>query len=204
VFFVRQSALFAQPFDTGRLEMRGERVLVAEDVRTFPLNGRSAFSASTNGVLVYRTGSVRAARTLAWYDRQGKQIAIVPDSAATYSGMSLHSDDRHLMAQIDNGNESDLWMIDLAQGTRSRITSDPKSEGSPVLSPDGRSLVMTAWSSSVHPATLPDILVVRSYPQRARANRREQPPLAHHIRRRVRRTNAPDGVKGWLDHDAYY
>jgi Tol biopolymer transport system component len=144
VFFVRQSTLFAQPFDTGRLEMRGERVLVAEDVRTFPLNGRSAFSASTNGVLVYRAGSVRASRTLAWYDRQGKQIAIVPDSAATYSGMSLSSDDRHLMAQIDESNESDLWMIDLEQGTRSRITSEPKSEGSPVLSPDGRLVVFAS------------------------------------------------------------
>ena len=144
VFFVRQSTLFAQPFDTGRLEMRGERVLVAEDVRTFPLNGRSAFSASTNGVLVYRTGSVRSSRTLAWYDRQGKQIAIVPDSAATYSGMSLSSDDRHLMAQIEEGNESDLWMIDLEQGTRSRITSEPKSEGSPVLSPDGRLVVFAS------------------------------------------------------------
>jgi Tol biopolymer transport system component len=144
VFFVRQSTLFAQPFDAGRLEMRGERVLVAEDVRTFPLNGRSAFSASTNGVLVYRTGSVRGSRTLAWYDRHGKQVAIVPDSAATYSGMSLSADDRHLVAQIEEGNESDLWMIDLEQGTRSRITSDPKSEVSPVLSPDGRRVVFAS------------------------------------------------------------
>jgi len=143
VFFVRQSTLFAQPFDTGRLQIRGERVLVAEDVRTFPLNGRSAFSAS-NGVLVYRTGSVRGSRTLAWYDRQGKQIAIVANSAATYSGMNLSSDDRHLIAQIEEGNESDLWMIDLEQGTRSRITSDPKSEVSPVLSPDGRLVVFAS------------------------------------------------------------
>jgi hypothetical protein len=115
VFFVRQSALFAQSFDTGRLEMRGERVLVAEDVRTFPLNGRSAFSASTNGVLVYRTGSARPGRMLAWYDRQGKQNAIVPGSPATYGGMSLGSDDRHVIVQIDEGNESDLWMIDLGR-----------------------------------------------------------------------------------------
>ena len=52
--------------------------------------------------------------------------------------MSLAADDRHLIAEIEEGNGSDLWMIDLEQGTRSRITSDAKSEGSPVLSPDGR------------------------------------------------------------------
>jgi Tol biopolymer transport system component len=138
VFFVRQSTLFAQPFDTGRLETSGAPMPISEDVRTFPLNGRSAFSVSTNGVLVYRSGTVTAGRALAWYDRNGKQIAIVPGSIAMYSGMSLAPDDRHLLAQIDEGSESDLWMIDLEQGTRSRITSDAKSEGSPVLSPDGR------------------------------------------------------------------
>jgi Tol biopolymer transport system component len=144
VFFVRQSTLFAQPFDTARLETSGEPVPIAESVRTFPLNGRSAFSASTNGVLVYRSGTVTAGRALAWYDRNGKQIAIVPDSTAMYGGMSLGSDDRHLIAQIQDGSESDLWMIDLEQGTRSRITSDAKSEGSPVLSPDGRLVVFAS------------------------------------------------------------
>jgi Tol biopolymer transport system component len=58
--------------------------------------------------------------------------------------MSLGSDDRHLIAQIDEGSESDLWTIDLEQGTRSRITSEAKSEGSPVLSPDGRQVVFAS------------------------------------------------------------
>ncbi len=56
VFFVRQSTLFAQSFDTARLETSGAPMPISDDVRTFPLNGRSAFSASTNGVLVYRSG----------------------------------------------------------------------------------------------------------------------------------------------------
>jgi Tol biopolymer transport system component len=138
VFFVRQSTLFAQPFDTARLEASGEPVQIAEDVRTFPLNGRSAFSASVNGILVYRSGATRSGRALAWHDRQGRQISIVPDSTAMYGAMSLESDDRRVIAEIEDGSESDLWMIDLDQGTRSRITSEGKSEGSPVLSPDGR------------------------------------------------------------------
>jgi eukaryotic-like serine/threonine-protein kinase len=144
VFFIRQSALFAQPFDPARRETTGEPVRVAEDVRTFPLNGRSAFSVSANGVLVYRTGATRVGATLAWHDRTGKQMAVVPDSNATYGGMSLARDEPHLVAQIDDGSGSDLWMIDLEQGTRSRVTSDPKTESAPVLSPDGQFVVFTS------------------------------------------------------------
>jgi len=149
VLFIRQSTLFAQPFDTTRLATSGEPIPIAEDVRTFPLNGRSAFSISANGVLVYRKGAVTVARTLAWNDSQGKQIAIVPSPAATYSGMSLGADDRHLVAQIEEGSASDLWLIDLDQGSRSRITSDPKSDGSPVLSPDGRFVVFASDRNGV-------------------------------------------------------
>ena len=149
VFFPRQSTLFAQPFDTARLETSGAPMPISDDVRTFPLNGRSAFSASTNGVLVYRGGTVTAGRALAWYDRNGKQIAIVPGSTAMYNGMSLAPNDRHLIAEIEVGSGSDLWMIDLEQGTRSRITSDAKSDGNPVLSPDGRLVAFASDRSGV-------------------------------------------------------
>jgi len=93
---------------------------------------------------VYRSGGARAGRALAWHDRQGKQIAVIPESTATYNGLSLGRDDRHLIAQIEDGTGTDLWMLDLDHGTRSRITSDPKSEGSPVLSLDGRQVVFAS------------------------------------------------------------
>ncbi len=144
VIYVRQSTLFAHPFDTTRLAPAGEPVPIAEDVRTFPLNGRSAFSVSSTGVLVYRTGSARSGLALAWRDRQGRQLSVVPDSIASYGGVSPAADDRHLIAQIDEGSTSDLWMIDLVEGTRSRITSGGRSEGSPVLSPDGLSVVFAS------------------------------------------------------------
>jgi eukaryotic-like serine/threonine-protein kinase len=149
VLFVRQSTLIAQAFDEKRLAVTGDPMPIADDVRTFPQNGRSAFSMSANGVLAYRTGSSAAARTLVWQDRQGKPIATVPGSPAMYGGISLGADDRHLVAQIEEGSASDLWSIDLEQGSRSRITSDPKSEGSPVLSPDDRFVVFASDRNGV-------------------------------------------------------
>jgi eukaryotic-like serine/threonine-protein kinase len=136
VLFVRQSTLFAQRFDAARLETIGDPSLVAEDVRTFPLNGRSAFTAS-NGVLVYRPGGSRSVRSLTWYDRAGAPIVTLPDSGLPMSSSGVTGDERRLIASIDEGSGSDLWLVDLDRKTRSRITADPKNDSSPVVSPDG-------------------------------------------------------------------
>jgi len=97
---------------------------------------------SSTGVLVFRPDQFRG-RPLAWYDRTGKQIAIIPDSRASF-GVALAPDEHHLIVPIDDGGGSDLWMIDVDQGTRSRVTSDEKTEDNPVLSPDGRYVVFSS------------------------------------------------------------
>ena len=68
LLFVRDATLFAQPFDAGRLQLSGDAVRVAEPVGSF-LDG-AFFSASTNGVLVFRGPDED--RQLTWFDRRGK------------------------------------------------------------------------------------------------------------------------------------
>ena len=66
-----RTALVAQPFDAGRLQLSGDPVRIAEPVGSF-LDG-AFFSASVNGVLVFRgpdedrqlTGSIVEATSLA-------------------------------------------------------------------------------------------------------------------------------------------
>ena len=62
---------------------------VADSVRTNVVNGRSAFSVSANGVLVYRAGDVQVAATLTWLDREGKTVGTVADTPAAHNTMAL-------------------------------------------------------------------------------------------------------------------
>ena len=67
LLFLREGTLMAQPFDATRLSLAGDAVPVAERVGSFRDGGY--FSASDNGVLVYRTADADSQVT--WFDRQG-------------------------------------------------------------------------------------------------------------------------------------
>jgi Tol biopolymer transport system component len=143
VLFVRQGALYAQPFDPDRLETAGEPSVLADDVRTNNGNGRSAFTASANGILVYRTGEVRPG--LAWQDRDGRELGTVPQSEDRYEQRTMTPDDHRVIAHIHElPHGGNLWALDLAQGTKSRLTSGPYHDEFPVVSPDGTAVVYSS------------------------------------------------------------
>src|SRR5260370_37088526 len=72
VLFLRQGTLMAQPFDAHRLEPSGEVVPIAEQVGSYIDYG--LFSASSSGVLVYRSGAGQSYQ-LTWLDQQGRVLA---------------------------------------------------------------------------------------------------------------------------------
>ena len=151
VLFVRQNTLLAQRVDLEGLEMLGEPQPIAEDVRTNENNGRSAFTVSSNGILVYRTGDQSRSGVLTWFDRSGKMLGRVADSGARYgAGGGLLPDERHVVAHIheDAQGGGDLWKIDLERGTRTRLTTHPARDQFPVVSHDGAAV---AWNSTRTP-----------------------------------------------------
>jgi len=153
LLFARHTRLFAQRFDADRLELSGEATLLAEDIRLTESNGRAAFTVSSNGVLVYRTGDLNGEHTLAWFDAGGQMGGGVKDSTARYQRIWLLPDERSIVAEIYDPaqNGSGVWRIDLESGTRTRLTPAARDDGNPILSPDGASV---AWTARAHPATI--------------------------------------------------
>jgi Tol biopolymer transport system component len=146
LLFVRDGTLLAQPFDPDRATVRGEPVAIATPVATWPvLAGFSWFAVSKSGTLAYYSGGGTGNQfQLAWVDRKGQQVGKV-GTPGTYGQIALSPDERNLAIEVtDAQGQYDLWVMDVARGVASRVTTAAGSERDPVWSPDGRSLAYIA------------------------------------------------------------
>jgi len=142
LLYVREGALVAQRFDLGSLEVEGEPVVVASDLLMDERFSRGVFSASDNGILAYQTGRSSTTSVLRWIDREGRVLSTIGEPAEYFSGGNpdISPDGTRASASIVDlrTGDSDVWMIDLASGTRSRLTAGAGDKWWPVWSPDGR------------------------------------------------------------------
>jgi Tol biopolymer transport system component len=145
LLFFRGRTLIAQPFDVTRMELRGEAVSLAEQVQ-IPAAGETgtagALTVSDAGILAYQTGLDVVRSQLAWFDRAGKRSALLGDQA-DYQNVALCPDgQRAVVSVLDPARStSDLWLYDVARGLRTRFTSDPADEISPIWSSDGSRII---------------------------------------------------------------
>jgi len=144
VLFVRDGTLFAQPFDARRLELVGEPAVLAEGLGTFL--DFAFLSASTNGVLAYRTGGV-SPEQLTWYDRQGKILGMASEPSALEFLPRLSPDGKHAaVSRIDSQGPSRevVWLLDFSRGTSTRFTFGSSNAQNAVWSPDGNRIIFAS------------------------------------------------------------
>jgi Tol biopolymer transport system component len=144
LLFLRERTLMAQAFNADKLQLTGEAFPIAEHVGFNAVNGRGFFSVSETGVLIFLSSST-ANTQLAWFDRGGKQLALVGAPAAD-SGMRLSTDEKRLaVSRLDpQAGSADIWLIDLERNNPSRFTFDQANESTPVWSPDGSRIVFAS------------------------------------------------------------
>ena len=106
----------AQPFDAHRLEPSGEVVPIAEQVGSYIDYG--LFSASSSGVLVYRSRAEQDYQ-LTWLDQQGRVLATVAEPGR-YNSLALSPDGRRVAVSRTNPENTptwDVWLLDIERNT---------------------------------------------------------------------------------------
>jgi hypothetical protein len=131
--FVKDSQLWAAPFDAKRAALRGPPAPVLEGFRiatTYPLVG-----VASDGTIVYMPGDSVSRSTMVWLDRKGQATPALAESDS-YLEPRLSPDGTRVAVAITKAGRFDLWVYDLARGTKLRLTSSGTNTR-PRWTPDG-------------------------------------------------------------------
>jgi Tol biopolymer transport system component len=143
LLYVLNGMLVAHPFDARSGELLGDPIPLADSIGVSEV-GLADFSASHNGVLVYRAG-LTGARRLVWRDRAGREIGQVGQNGEHETSWISPDGKRIVVSAFDAGGEnSDLWIHDLEREVASRFTFDSAWDGTPIWSPDGSRIVFSS------------------------------------------------------------
>ena len=128
--YALNGTLLAVPFDPDALRVTPGPVSQVEGVTDAgAITGAAHFALSDTGTLVYVPGMGRldqlaggAARSLVWVDREGREEPIATPPVA-YQSVRLSPDGTRAIVGVQ-GENTDVWLSELARGTLSRLTHD--------------------------------------------------------------------------------
>jgi Tol biopolymer transport system component len=144
LLFVRGTSVMAQPFDEARLALTGDAVSIVDRVQMIPDRPYGMASVG-GGVLAYVPEVDTNTHQLAWYDRAGRQTALVGERG-NYSSLELSPDETGaVVAVMDPARRTrDIWLFDMARAIRTRFTFDAGEERTAIWSPNGDRLIFNA------------------------------------------------------------
>ena len=138
--FARDGALVAQRFDASSGRLTGDLIPLASHVESFPASGWGEFSAARTGTIAYGSGGDLA--HIAWIDSAGREAGTIGEPADYLDDLAAAPDGQHVLgSRADTAHLYDVWSIDLARGTATRLTSGTGTKIGGLLRPDGRHLI---------------------------------------------------------------
>ena len=126
------TGLWALPFSLETLTTTGE---------AFPIEEAGEHgTVARDGTLVFLDSPARNLRKLVWRDRSGKVLETVGQPQEGIQSPTVSPDGRLLAVAASDGVNRDIWIHDPVRGTKTRLTFDEGSEGSPTWSPSGQEI----------------------------------------------------------------
>ena len=141
--YVRGQEVIAQRFDAADGRLTGPALTLGTVGTGFSSSANttaSGFSITSN-ILAFQSVEQATDFELVWFDRSGKRLSVIGESGA-YRNLHLSPDGSRLAVQQSEPQigRTDVWMVDLVRGVKTRVTVDTGNHGMPVWSPDGSSL----------------------------------------------------------------
>ncbi|HTS38470.1 MAG TPA: protein kinase [Candidatus Solibacter sp.] len=140
LLFARNEHLLAQPFNPSSGALSGQPQTLVNGVINDPVTWHMDVTASNDGLLIYGSGGSGEIQLL-WMDRATKQLSVVTDNIADLESADISPRGDRIALEIGARGSADIWVLDLASGTRTRLTFGPGSNVVPVWSPDGKWIV---------------------------------------------------------------
>ena len=169
VYLSADGVLMAVPFDQRTKRATGTPTLVLDGINFEGPTGSDHDEASMNldGGLIYLRGNEN--RRLVWVDRTGKKSPAL-DAAREFSFLRLSPNGRQAAVNIASGTKRDIWILDLAAGTLTPLTTTGTARN-PVWSSDGKRILYAStqggraglWWQAADGSGSPQLAVVPRY-----------------------------------------
>ncbi len=137
LLFRKETTLMAQPFDALALKLTGDLFPVAEQVGSAGPQAYAGFTASQNGVLVYRYGGDALSQEPIWMDRTGKPEKS-DGPAGQYVDFRLSPDNQSVaFYRAEGSGRPNIWVREFGRNITRKLTFGTSVDLKPTWSTDG-------------------------------------------------------------------